>query len=395
MKNPLQSYTVTTGLAVFSMLFGAGNLMYPLVVGMTAGSQLGIGIAGFFLTAVCIPLAGLIGMILFDGNYEQFFNRLGKIPGGILIWICMMIIGPIIAIPRITTLSHTMIAPFIPWNFLQVITPLSSCVFSIIFLGITFLATYRENKIVDILGNVISPALLVSLIIIITKGIFSASYLTPNTNPPFEIFKSSLMTGYETLDLFGALFFSAIVLNILKKTLGQQLAQKPRLLAWVGLKSGILGVTLLGLVYIGMSILGAYHGHGLEGANAGELFRGIAFNVLGSYGAFIIATAVLMACLSTAIALSAVVAEYTQFTLLHNHLSFSTCLGLTLLACLPLSIFGLGHVLKLTGGPITYVGYPILITITFCNIAYKLFDFKPIVIPAIITFVAALISYLY
>lgn len=394
MKKLFSSQATTTGLAIFSMLFGAGNLMFPLMAGMQAGDQTAIAMAGFFLTAVCLPVAGLIAMILFDGNYEQFFGRLGKIPGGLFVWMCMMIIGPLLAIPRITTLSHTMIAPFIPWSFLQDINPLSSFVFCLIFLGITFIATYRENKIVEILGNVISPALLASLAIIIVKGLTTPGNIAHSQTPPLEIFTSNLMRGYETLDLIGALFFASIVLNILKNTLGHQLTQKPRLLAWVGLKAGIIGTTLLGIVYIGMSFLGAYHGYGFENANAGELFREISFRVLGNYGAAIIAIAVLMACLSTAIALAAVVAEYAQYTIFRNTIGFAPSLILVLAACVPLSTVGLMQVLKLTGGPITYIGYPVLITITFCNIAYKLFNFKPIKVPVLVIFAATLFSYL-
>ena len=391
MKKLFSSTTVVTGLAIFSMLFGAGNLMYPLTVGITSGDQTWLGMLGFFITAVCLPVIGLIGMILFDGNYERFFGRLGKIPGSLMVFICMMIIGPMLAIPRITTLSHIMIAPFMP--FLNEINPVNSFIFSLIFLGITFLATYRENKIVEILGNFISPALLVSLTIIIIKGIWSAQTTTHVTTPPAQIFSENLTRGYETLDLLGALFFAAIVLNILKNTLGQQISQNPRLLAWVGLKAGLLGVACLGAVYMGMSFLGAYHGQGLETANAGELFREISFRILGSHGAFIIATAVLMACLSTAIALSAVVAEYVQLTIFRNKVNFVTALLITLVACIPLSIGGLGQILKLTAGPLIYVGTPILIAITLCNILYKLFGFKYIKVPVAVTAILAVLSY--
>lgn len=392
MKKFFNSTTVVTGLAIFSMLFGAGNLMYPLKAGMVSGEHFLLGMLGFSLTAVCLPVAGLLSMILFDGNYEAFFNRLGKIPGQLMIFACMMIIGPMLAIPRITTLSHTMMSPFMP--ILNTINPLNSFIFSIVFLGITFLAAYRENKIVEILGNFISPALLAALAIIIFKGIFSAEKVVQSTLAPTEIFKQNLIRGYETLDLLGALFFAAIVLNILKNTLGQQISQNPRLLAWVGLKAGIIGVSCLGLVYIGMSYLGAYYGHGLENANAGELFREISFKILGTHGAFVIATAVLMACLSTSIALSAVVAEYVQFSIFRNKISFVTALVITLLACIPLSVGGLNQILGLTAGPIVYIGYPVLIAVTFCNIAYKLFDFKPIKIPVLATLILAIVSYL-
>jgi len=225
-------------------------------------------------------------------------------------------------------------------------------------------------------------------------GIFSAHTTVPIANTSqLHIFTTNLIRGYETLDLLGAIFFAAIVLNILKHTIGE--GHSAHTLARIGLQSGIIGVSLLGLVYTGMSILGAFHGHGLGHVNAGELFREISFGVLGSYGALLIGTAVLMACLSTSIALSAVVAEYTQEVFFKNRVSYVHALILVLLACIPLSTFGLKHVLKLTGGPIVYIGYPIIIALTFCNIAYKLWGFKPVKLPVFIAFIVALASYIW
>src|SRR5439155_12268350 len=151
------------GLAIFSMLFGAGNLIYPLLVGIQSGKLTPIGMFGFLLTATLLPLLGLIAMILFDGNYRAFFHRIGHVPGEFLICISMLIIGPGICIPRITTLSHIMVAPFLPIPLLQEFTPFSSFVFALIFLSITFFATYKESRIIDLLGKVISPLLLLSL----------------------------------------------------------------------------------------------------------------------------------------------------------------------------------------------------------------------------------------
>ena len=130
MNNKATSKTVfTAGLAIFSMLFGAGNLIYPLYVGMVSGDLNTWGMCGFLLTAALLPILGFIAMLLFNGDYNSFFNRLGPLVGQILIFLSMLIIGPLIAIPRITTLSHTMIAPFIPFALLQTITPLSSFIF--------------------------------------------------------------------------------------------------------------------------------------------------------------------------------------------------------------------------------------------------------------------------
>lgn len=393
MKNKPSSYILTVGLAIFSMFFGAGNLMYPLYVGLHAGTQNMYGMMGFLITAVGLPLIGLIAMILFDGDYEKFFGRLGAQLGKFVIFLCMLIIGPMIAIPRIVTLSHEMIAPFLPIATLQEVTPFSSFIFAFIFLGITFLATFRENRIVDLLGKVISPLLLISLLAIIIKGLLTASEPVHDFILPWNAFITNFIRGYETLDLLGGIFFSSIVIHILKNKMGGMVGMNRNRLAMIGLKAGALGVSLLALIYIGMSLLSMYHAHDLLGT--GSLFRMLAFKVMGSQGALIIGTAVLMACFSTSIALSAVIADYFQVHLFNRTISYELSLFIVLLLCIPLSTFGLDTVLELTAGPVIWIGYPALIAITFCNLGYKLFHFTPIKLPVAATFLAALASYFY
>ena len=150
---------------------------------------------------------------------------------------------------------------------------------------------------------------------------------------------------------------------------------------------------LLSIVYCGMAFLGAYYGHGLGSINAGLLFREVSLRVLGSRAAIIIAVAVLMACLSTAIALSAVCAEYVQRHILQNKTDYISSLTLVLLACIPLSTFGLSKVLQITGGPLTFIGYPVVIALTLCNIAYKLVGFRFVKIPVVITFLVTTLLY--
>lgn len=388
--NPVRLLTVA--FAIFSMFFGAGNLIYPLQVGLTSGTDGIIGLVGFLLTAVLLPFLGLLAMILFDGNYNEFFNRLGVIPGQALLFICLMVIGPVIAIPRIVTLSHVMTAPFIPISFLQEITPLSSLVFSLFFLLITFMATYRPGKVVEVVGNIITPALLASLGLIIFVGLWHTEAPIPTLSDWWTIFSTNLVRGYETLDLLAGIFFASTVINMLKSTmLGEHTMQT---LTTLCLRAGAIGIGLLALVYTAMHFLGVYHAYGTEYMNAGELFSYISFKILGTCGAAVIATAVLMACLSTAIALCATVARYVQYTLFGNRIAYVTALLITIIASIPLSIYGLSTVLQFTAGPLVYVGYPILITLTICNILYKTLHMKMVKIPVIITFVAALISYI-
>jgi len=387
------SQIITVGLAVFSMFFGAGNLIYPIAVGMNSGQHVLWGILAFTTSSVLLPLVGMVAMILFDGDYNQFFARLGNIPGKLLILSCMIIIGPLIAIPRIVTLSHVMIAPFIPIEFMQTICPSSSLIFALAFLGTTFLCTYKENKLIDLLGVVISPLLLISIMVIVTVGLLNANAPVMVGSNPLFVYTENFLRGYETLDLLGAIFFSSIVLSIIKKSAIASASHNSKRFAMIGLQAGILGLTLLGLVYAGLSIQGAFYGYGMAGANAGELFREVSLRILGRSGALVIATAVLMACLSTAMGLAAVIGEYVQKIIFQERICFVSSLILTLVACLPLCVAGLGKVLALTAGPITFVGYPVLIALTVCNAAYKLVGFKSVKLPVLVTFALAVAIY--
>lgn len=249
------SQTVSTGLAIFSMFFGAGNLIYPLNVGFIAGAKNLCAISGFMITGVLLPLLALIAIILFNGDYQEFFNRLGKIPGGLFILFCMLIIGPLVAIPRIVTLAHIMVAPFIG----NISLPL----FTVLFLVVTFLGTYKESRIINLLGNIISPLLLLSLVIIIVKGLlFRGEMVQGIAESCLTLFWESIKIGYKTLDMVGAIFFSSIVITLLRETLKDQSEKSLKKLALMGLKAGLLGVSLLAVVYLGMSYLGVFHGVG-------------------------------------------------------------------------------------------------------------------------------------
>lgn len=387
MRKILGSTIVTTGLAIFSMLFGAGNLMFPLRAGLSSGQHIGWGTLGFISTAIFLPVIGLVGIILFNGDYRAFFNRVGKKTGGFIVLCCMATIGPCVAMPRIVTLSYEMIRPFLPAH-------LNLFTFSLIFLGITYLATVKESRLLDLLGKIVSPALLISLGIILVKGFISpAAPLETLDLTAWRVFTSELVYGYKTLDLLGTIFFSAIVLSLLKdKMVGER--QSIKHLAATALKAGALGSALLGLVYIGMTFLGATHGQGMLHVNEGELFSAISLNVLGTSGAIIVATAVLMACFSTITALAVVVAEYIQKEISNNTIPYEKSLAGVLCATLVPSNFGLASILK-ASEPFIMVCYPVIITITLCNIAHKLFGFRPIKLPALATLLISLGAFLW
>ena len=384
MKDSNQSGIWTIGLAIFSMLFGAGNIIYPIKCGVLAGTQNIFGITGFILTGVILPIIGLVAMILFNGNYKLFFNRLGKIPGAMAILYCMLILGPLLAMPRCITVPFEMLKPFMP--------QINLLTFSIIFSTITFLMTYKESKILSILGNVISPLLLGSLAIIATKGLWQAEGIIPQTVPATTIFFDQLANGFQTLDLIGALFFAYIVLRILKGNRESEQI-KAKELAIISLKGGLIAGALLMTVYVAFSYLGAYYGHLVTvEMNGAEIFSIISLAVLNRYSTIVIMMAVLLACLSTITALAAVFSEYLHYELFNKKISYINCLSITMIVTTIISNYGLNNILAYSAMPIN-IGYPIIIAIVLCNVAYSLFGFTFIKIPVAAT--AVLVSGYY
>jgi LIVCS family branched-chain amino acid:cation transporter len=386
MKDSKQSGIWTIGLAIFSMLFGAGNIIYPIKCGVLAGSYNYIGILGFIITGVFLPILGLITMILFDGNYIQFFNRIGKIPGSIAILYCMLIIGPMIAMPRCITVPYEMLKPFMPHANLYI--------FSIIFATVTFLMTYKESKILSLLGNIVSPILLGSLAIIAGKGLFQANEMTEQTVNATTVFFEQLAHGFQTLDLIGAIFFAYIVLRILKTNIDTQKINTKEL-ALTSLKSGLIAGFLLMIVYLAFSFLGAYYGNLVTAdMNGAEMFRIISLHILNRYSILIIMLAVLMACLSTITALAAVFAEYFQTQVCNKKISYSVSLLITMIVTTIISNFGLSNILHYSM-PIILFGYPIITAITLCNLAYVLFKVEYIKIPVALTAISTAVFMLW
>jgi LIVCS family branched-chain amino acid:cation transporter len=325
-------------------------------------------------------------MILFEGNYRRFFNRIGRIPGMIAIMYCMLIMGPLIAMPRCITVPYEMLYPFFP-------SYISLTIFSIIFGVLTYILTYSQSQMLDILGKIISPVLLGSLFLILSIGLLQADVMIPQSKATGEVFYDQLVHGFQTLDMIAALFFAYIVLKILKTN--KLDAYKPKELVLIGFQGSLIGGAFLAITYLGFSYLGAYYGHIVSAdMNGAEIFRNITLTILPHYGVMIIFTAVLMACLSTITALAAVFSEYLYNDVFRHTVSLHTCLVITVTLATLISNFGLTTILT-KSIHIINIGYPILSAILFFNLLYKLFDFKPIKIPVLICAIAIIGSYTY
>lgn len=359
-----RSRTLSTGLAMFAMFFGAGNIVFPLAIGRAAQDQGLLAVAGMILTAVLVPLVGVLGLLLYNGDYTSFFRRIGKVPGFLLALMILALIGPLAGIPRCITISFsTLNAVGVPGNL-----PL----FSLISCLVIFFFTIRPNQLLTLIGYVLTPVLLISLGVVAVRGLFSMPQAEPSGLSSWQAFSDGVIGGYNTMDLLAAFFFSSVVLLCLR----QQSDEKQSLLK-PAVYGSLIAATLLGLVYLSFGLLSSGYHTVLTDVPNHELLGTLARQLLGPYAGAVAGLAVSFACLTTEIALTVVFAEYLHKTLSKGRLSYPAALGITLFVTFFISTLHFEGITTFLV-PILQICYPALIVLTVINILHKLYDFKPV-----------------
>lgn len=364
----------STGLAIFAMFFGAGNIVFPLAMGQMAQDKNGFALMGMIITAVLMPLAGLIAMLLYEGNYNAFFRRIGKIPGFVVILLILGLIGPFAGIPRCITISYSTLSAF----GLTSLPLMNLATFSLLSCLTIFLFTIRPSNILTLMGYVLTPLLLLSLGTIVFKGIFSMPEAGEASYTGGEAFLQGLLGGYNTMDLLAAFFFSSCVLLCLRKGRDQEAIafEKNRSLIRIALFGGVVAAALLTAVYTAFSFLAAGNSEMLSTVPSHQMLGTLAYKLLGPYGGLVAGVAVTLTVLTTEIALTMVFANFLHKVLCKEKISYPSALGITLFVSFWISILqfdGIAYFLA----PILQVCYPALIILTLLNILHKLYAFKP------------------
>ena len=353
---------LSTGLAMFSMFFGAGNIVFPIALGEFARGHQFMGMLGLLITAIFVPFLGLFSILAFEGNYRIFFARIGKVPGFILMLLILGLIGPFGGIPRCITISYSTLHAF-GINSLAGINLFS---FSALCCIVIFIFTYQPNKVLPLLGKVLTPLLLICLGCIVVKGFWMQGSISPAQSlSSLEIFTRGFLDGYNTMDLLAAFFFSSIVLLCLKS--GSLSSQKETLK--IAGAASLIAAVLLGLIYVLFCTLAARHGNDLSGIPSERMLGALAFKCLGPQAGMIAGCAICFACLTTEIALTVVVAEFVHDTLLKKKFSYVLCLIFSLVVTFAISILkfqGISNFIV----PILQFLYPALIVLSATNLLY-------------------------
>ena len=358
---------VTTGLMLFALFFGAGNLIFPPLLGAASGDSLPMVMIGFLVTGVLLPLATIVAVSTSGEGILGLARRVGPRFGAVMPLAVYLSIGPFYAVPRVTTVAYELAT--LPVLELMGIhnSSWAQAMHVAAFLGVSILIALRPSRLADSIGRWLTPALLLLLAVLCGATILTASGLD---RPAIDPYASAPMTtgltqGYLTMDVLSASVFGIVVISSLRE---RGFTTPGRLVRGTTI-AGAIAAVLLGAVYVGLALIGTRSPGDVtsETTEGTELLRAAASLTLGRGGVIVFAGIVVLACLTTAVGLLASWAGYAYTA--WPAVSFNRQLAAGTLVSFVLANLGLKAILKITA-PLLFLLYPLAI----CLVVVTLVD---------------------
>ena len=290
---------IVVGFALFSMFFGAGNVIFPPYLGMESGPQWLLGFSAYFIADIGLALLGVFALLRV-GSSEAVTLRLGKIPAELLMCAIILCIGPMVAIPRTSATTFEMaITPNIPG--------VSPVLFSVLFFALILALCIKESAVVDIVGKVLTPLLLVGLFAIIIKGIVTPLGEIAALPQIANAAVTGIKAGYQTMDALAALPFGIIVLQSVTAKGYDSGRKQFRVVGGAAVLAGVLLLCVyMGLAYLGATVSAQY----TSDIGRAQLIMALVEALMGKVGVILFGVVVGLACVTTAIALTSSAAAY-------------------------------------------------------------------------------------
>jgi LIVCS family branched-chain amino acid:cation transporter len=361
------SFLVIIGFMLFALFFGAGNLIFPPMLGQLAGTNVWLANAGFLVTGVGLPLLSIIAFV-YSGqdDLRSLASRVHPLFGMIFTVVLYLAIGPFFAIPRSGNVSFEIgVKPFLSDQADSI--PL--ILFTILFFTTACLLSLNPVKIVSVVGKILTPIKLTFIgFIVITAVIRPIGALqAPSEEYSSHVFFKGFQEGYLTLDALVAFVFGIIIVNALKE---KGVTTQKQLLATCA-KATLIAGTLLVLFYSALSYMGASSveklGH-LE--NGAEVLAKVSSYYFGSYGAILLGFMITVACLTTSVGLITACSSF--FHLLIPTVSYKKFAVILSVFSTLVANIGLTQLIKVSV-PILMTMYPIAISLLFLTFLHKAF----------------------
>lgn len=344
--------SIVVGFALFAMFFGAGNVVFPPYIGMHAGEQWANGFLFYFIADIGLALVAMFA-ILHAGGADNITGRIGHVASKVLMCAVILCIGPMVAIPRTaaTTLEMS-VTPFF--------SGMSPVVFSIIFFAVILLLSIKQSAVIDIVGKILTPALLIGLLILIVKGFVSPIGDIVDTGvSASEVTVNGIKSGYQTMDVLAAMAFGIIILSSADE---KGYTDSKSAAKMIGIAAALSGVLLM-IVYFGLTYLGATASTVFPtDISRANLVIGIVELLLGKAGLIIFAIVIALACITTAVALVSSAASFFA-KLANDKISYGVFVVVICVSSAVISNLGLDMIIAIATPVLDIVYPPMLVLI--------------------------------
>jgi LIVCS family branched-chain amino acid:cation transporter len=342
---------------IFSMFFGAGNLIFPPLLGQLSGTNMLMSMGGFLISAVGLPILA-IAVVAKAGGLHVLASRVHPKFAFAFTILIYLSIGPFLGIPRAASLAFEMgISPFLSDTLGQSNLPLF--IYTLFYFGIAYWLCMSPSKLVDRFGKVLTPTLLVLIVSIFVFSLFKpiGTFSAPiGDYAQFPLLKGFL-EGYMTMDAIAALNFG-IVISIALKEMG---VKKEKEIVSNTIKAGAVAGLLLAIIYGMLAYLGAVS-QGRFGVteNGAQTLTNVVFYLFGQKGAILLGVIFSLACLTTSVGLLTSCSQY--FTKLMPKISYKAFITILSLSSMIFANVGLTQILKFSVPALTAI-YPMAIVL--------------------------------
>ncbi len=342
------------GFMTFALFVGAGNIIFPPMVGLQSGEYVWLAALGFLATAVGLPVITIIALAKVGGGIEELSSPIGRVAGLLLATVCYLAVGPLFAIPRTATVSFEVgIAPLTSTG------ELSLFIYSLIYFVLVIAVSLYPGRLLDTVGHVLAPIKMLALGIL---GVAALLWPAGDSIPAIDVyqqipFSSGFVNGYLTMDTLGAMVFGIVIVNAARSRGVASSSLLTRYAMWAGF---IAGFGLI-LVYLSLFKLGAGSGSLVPHAeNGAVILHAYVHHTFGGVGSIFLAVLIFVACMVTAVGLTCACAEFFSRYLPLSYRSLVLILGgFSMLT----SNLGLSHLIKISIPVLTAIYPPCIVLI--------------------------------
>lgn len=349
---------IIVGFALFAVFFGAGNIIFPPAIGLASGSSWTPALIGLIATGILLPVLGIIAVSEAGGSFAELSKPVSSWFYVIFNLAVMIGVGMFANIPRTAAVAYELgVHPLFP--------QIPSLPVIIVYFALAYYFTIDKSSVIDKVGKILTPVMIILLTIIVIKGLISPVGVPADTGIK-NAFSNAFINAYQTGDvltglLCGALFIETIkAKGYTKLKDSKRIAKGASLIAFIG-----LFIVYGGLLFIGACVSGTVP----QNTDKAVLITSLVKQLLGNVGIGMLSISVFLATLTTCIGLTSSLGDFIS-EVTKGKISYKVCVTVTYVVGIILGNLGVEKIIGYAI-PIFVAIYPVAIILVFFGLFNK------------------------